>query len=86
MVNTLDDLKVTIYPNPTNGILKIESCEGFPDNAVLEIIDYYGRIVYTKVSESPKYQEIDLSHISNGIYLLRIRNNSKYLFQKVVIE
>ena len=78
--------KVSVFPNPSDGILTIQSHNIFSGDALLEIIDYYGRTVYTRPLESTGYQEIDLSHISGGIYILIIRNNDKLYFRKVVIR
>jgi hypothetical protein len=77
---------ITVYPNPTTGLLKIESSEGFSNEAILEVYDYYGKVVYMEQLESSKFQEIDLSLLSVGIYYLRIKMNKSYYYQKVVLQ
>jgi hypothetical protein len=76
---------IVIYPNPSAGLLRIESFEEFSDKATLEIYDYFGKRVYLIYIKSSKYQEIDLSHLPKGIYFLRINNNNRYFYQKVVL-
>ena len=77
---------IVIYPNPSTGLLRIESFEGLNDKATLEVYDYYGRLVLKKYLDNVINQEIYLSGPSGGIYILRIKNKDKYYYQKVVIR
>jgi hypothetical protein len=77
---------IVIYPNPSTGLLKIESFEGFSDNPTLEVYDYYGKLVLHKYLENVKNQEIDLSQLTHGIYFLRINYNNKYFNKKIFIR
>jgi hypothetical protein len=79
-----DDLPVCrVYPNPTNGLLKVEWPEGFA-GAVGVVYDRMGRIVLEK--EQP--HELDMSGRPAGIYLLEVRDSktgrrmhSRFVFQ-----
>jgi alpha-tubulin suppressor-like RCC1 family protein len=61
--------KVTIYPNPSNGIFTIVSEE---DSAV-EVYDMIGKKVLSK-NVSIGMSNLDLSNYANGIYLLTVTN------------
>jgi len=75
-----------IYPNPTSGLIRIESDSEFSLECALEVYDYYGRIVMLKQLKKENNQEIDLSQLSKGIYYMRIKDKSNYLYQKVLLK
>ncbi|MBR4215488.1 MAG: T9SS type A sorting domain-containing protein [Bacteroidales bacterium] len=64
---------VKIYPNPVQDFLQIELYKQDVHKAV--IVDLFGRIVLilNNLSES---NNIDLSHLSSGIYLLKISDKT----------
>ena len=97
-----EENKIKVYPNPTNGQLRITNYE-LRENTVIEIFDIYGRLVYTPPQPSkntppnlPKGEEqfpsfggvrggavdgkgevnIDISHLVNGIYFLKVDNKT----------
>jgi len=59
-----------IYPNPTTGKLKIESGELKMGN--VELYDIYGKKQLSIFNFQFSIDEIDISHLSAGIYFLRI--------------
>ena len=71
---------VKIYPNPTNNIVRISS-EIAIDK--FEIIDAYGKIINTKVSNSSNF-EIDLSNFSTGLYFLRTYSDQAINTSKII--
>ncbi len=73
---------VTIYPNPSSGIVNISN-----DNAtknVIEVHNAVGQIVLTK--EVSSATTIDLSANGTGIYLVKVSNNSGSTIERVVIK
>ncbi len=67
----INSYKLTIYPNPTSGIVFINAS----NNSIIEkieMVNIHGqRIHLTK----PYYQKIDLSGLPSGIYFLKINEN-----------
>jgi hypothetical protein len=64
---------ITIYPNPTSGIVSISSNQTI---ANIEVFDVTGKLVYTQQNNNNQTNlEIDLSALSNGIYLIHAQNN-----------
>lgn len=59
---------IKLYPNPTEGLLYVESARDFHK---IEVLDLNGRKIY-KTSTGPK---IDLSSLPAGIYLLKFSAN-----------
>lgn len=73
---------VTIYPNPSSGIVNISN-----DNAtknVIEVHNAVGQIVLSK--EVSSSTTIDLSENGTGIYLVKVSNNSGSTIERVVIK
>jgi len=68
-----------IYPNPTTGKLKIESGELKMGN--VEIYDIYGRKL-SQFTFHNSHIEIDISHLSAGIYFLKIDGKTMKLVKE----
>jgi len=76
--NYLTKDSLTIYPNPTNSIITINSI----DNSISEvsIYDINGRFLFQS-----KSSKIDISHLPTSIYLLKISlQNGNILNRKIV--
>ena len=71
---------VQIYPNPVNGWFTISSKI---TNGEIEIFRVNGEKVFQSVITNPK-QEVDLSHLSNGIYFARINDGHTIYARKIV--
>ena len=66
-----DASKIKIYPNPTNGQLTINNEQLTIKN--VEIFDVIGQVVFTsQLSKLSPETTIDISHLSNGLYFLKI--------------
>ena len=79
--------EVIIYPNPSNGQLKIESGKLKIENT--EIYDVIGRI--QPIGNSPfeggrGMSSIDISHLQAGIYFIRIQTEKGIITKKVIKE
>ena len=61
----LSAYEVLLYPNPTDGIVRIEGI----DEAEVTAYNILGQKVRTEQNTN----EIDMSHLSEGVYLLRIK-------------
>ncbi len=68
-----NDLKLTIYPNPTNSYINIES--NFSEPLDYELFSPLGKRISKGVISSNN-QQIDLSHLSPNIYFLKIGINT----------
>jgi hypothetical protein len=57
-----------VYPNPTNGIIKIE---GINENCIIEIYDIVGK----RVETFSDINNINIEHFPSGIYNVKINDN-----------
>ena len=63
---------LAVFPNPTNGILSVETCHGASlQTETYRITNLMGQTVLTG-SLNADTQQIDISHLPNGMYLIRM--------------
>lgn len=75
--------EVIVYPNPTNNFINI----GWPDNSPLtcELTNMQGQLVLKQTTNMP--HKLDVSEITNGVYLLKITSNKNTtVFKKVIVS
>lgn len=78
---------IKIYPNPTDGIVYLESALPFPKATKIVLIDNSGRLIKTLASPSGKTRaEYDVKGLSSGIYFLRIVVNGVEILKKVNLQ
>jgi hypothetical protein len=66
---------IKVYPNPNNGIFTIEAELGRHTDVVLEIRDLLGRELMQseRIEGTSSFRRnIDMTHLANGTYLLRL--------------
>ena len=68
-------LKISVFPNPTsdhlNVLVKSEYTNGSHSKASVVVIDQTGRIVNRTIIENQKEIQLNISDLSNGMYILR---------------
>lgn len=68
---------IEIYPNPTNGLLKIVGIE----NGSYKVMDNVGRTVKRGILS---HQSIDIAELANGVYLLHVVSGDQDFFKQLV--
>ena len=71
-----DQPKIIVFPNPISATLNINGCE----NCEVEIYDLLGRLVL----KSAFNNQIDLSFLSDGGYLLKIFDGKTSMLKKII--
>lgn len=71
--------KVSIYPNPTTGILYVELDKPFDAT----VYNYQGQVVMRKNNNNG---QIDMSDLSAGIYFLQVREGKNIMIEKVIVK
>ncbi|OQX74285.1 MAG: hypothetical protein B6D64_13030 [Bacteroidetes bacterium 4484_276] len=74
--NTVD---FNIYPNPSNGVFNIQS-----DAANITVINSQGQIVHQATIAGSS--TLDLSHLGQGIYYIRVVNKTGLTVEKIAIK
>ena len=71
-----------IYPNPSTGILNIKTNLKEPE---LCVFDISGRLIQ-RMKIDKYHTSIDVKHIKDGFYIVRIYNNTKMEERKLIIR
>jgi hypothetical protein len=92
-VSVINDLKVQslltsehtgteflIYPNPSKGLFNIVTAL----NAEINVVDVQGQIVHSGLISGNT--QFDLSHLSNGVYYLKIKTDHSLMVKKIIIN
>jgi len=67
---------ISIYPNPTNGILNIAISSELAGNTSVEVYDAVGKLVI-KETLSTETSTINTSKLTDGIYVFKVINNNQ---------
>ena len=73
--------KLTLSPNPTNGIVKLNFPEKLFD---ISITDVKGEVVYSKLNQTDK--NIQLNILQKGVYLIHIVGNSGLVYYSKMVK
>ncbi len=80
-VNSVTETKFNIYPNPTKGLVYINTL-----NLVsIDVIDVLGKVVFSTKNIN-NGGNIDLSSLQKGVYLVKISNESGSETKKIILE
>ncbi|MEI6880326.1 MAG: T9SS type A sorting domain-containing protein, partial [Bacteroidota bacterium] len=84
-IDETEMLDTHIYPNPSNGILKISSSQNIE---CIEVFDMMGKTRFIKRFEIKEdVHELDLSHLANDIYIMyQASGNGNRSISKFVIS
>lgn len=84
-IEELSSSSVSIYPNPAKDILNISIDHFSTENTHIEMFDAIGKLIVSdKVNNS--LTSIDMSHLSRGMYTIRIVIDGKQLVRRIVKE
>ena len=76
--------KFEIYPNPANTYFEIQFGNINLKETSVEIYDMNGRLVSTKNAD--QNQQVDVSALSQGVYVVKIEANDKLFTEKLIIK
>jgi len=79
-IDHVEDLTVSVYPNPSNGLYNIKSTQ---ELTRVEVYNLIGRLV-KQVDLTANEYELDLSSEPNGIYLVKFNVSGKEIWKKAI--
>ena len=83
------DATVIACPNPTNGKLNVLWNEPSTEVATISVSDMAGKVIYTTSTTFEKgagMKQIDLSNLSNGLYLISIKSDAINYNNKLQVQ
>jgi hypothetical protein len=79
-------VEVSIYPNPNNGLFKLDLGSAKNQNVAIKIYSIVGSIVYDNEHlETNAFYNLDLQHVEKGIYYVSIKNEEETIVKKILI-
>ncbi|NRR91870.1 T9SS type A sorting domain-containing protein [Winogradskyella undariae] len=76
--------ELKLYPNPSNNTITVISNENVTEAISYNIIDALGRTV--KTGDSKLNQEIHIQDLTNGNYIVEIKNDNGNILRKKIIK
>jgi hypothetical protein len=86
-LNTADNF--SIYPNPAHDNITVSIYANEPTGFMMQLKDVSGRTVFSQSStgaEGLNLFNLDLSHLSKGVYMLDVKSTSNSWKSKVLVE
>lgn len=81
-VETIAENGVSVYPNPTSGVVNVSNKSGLTNT--IQVIDVTGKELLSKTVSSGT--TIDLSSFGTGIYLVKVTNEKGQIVERVVVR
>ncbi len=75
--------KLSVFPNPAVDYFNIQLNEKYTDGFNLEVYDLSGNRL---ISKQWKGENIDISQLDKGIYMLYLRRNKEVYTQKLLVK
>jgi hypothetical protein len=82
------DLLLDIYPMPATRFININILSNHNESVILELFNAMGVTVETKIypSGANVLDQLDISHLSRGIYTAKVSNSRLSKSMKLIIE
>lgn len=79
--------KISLYPNPNNGIFTVELGNYKGENVSIKVLNALNAVVYEMKDISTSHNlNMDLSHLHKGLYFLVIENYQGSAVQRIIIR
>jgi hypothetical protein len=78
--NQLLDHTIEVFPNPTEGAMRVELSGAVAGNAELVIVDIMGRKIYSESMEASNdfaFSDLQLEGLESGTYIIRVTTQSR---------
>jgi PKD repeat protein len=81
--------KISIYPNPNNGIFTVKLNEDFGENVTIKVLNIMSSLVFERknvAADSGFTTHLDLSNLNKGLYFLVIESYQGNTVQRILIR
>jgi hypothetical protein len=78
------DMKINMYPNPSNGVFSIEHKSR--NEQKIEIFNVLGEQVHSGSNATQPFYHVNLSGSAKGIYFVRVTEGSHSHTQKIIVQ
>lgn len=86
VMNTIEAGVVKVYPNPTTGILNMQSSFSNAENVNVKLTDVTGKVVFTQDlgSLTIDSRSFDISNLIDGVYIFEVNTEKGKSIHKIV--
>jgi hypothetical protein len=85
-IGDLNASVIKAYPNPTHGIITVETGQYSYQKVSVSITDALGTAVYKKELTVSNSFQVDLSHMTPGYYVLRVMKGEECIYRKPIVK
>ncbi|WP_299112880.1 choice-of-anchor L domain-containing protein [uncultured Winogradskyella sp.] len=85
-VNDFNGADVSLYPNPANTKVTIALNGKSVNDLEVSLIDIQGKIISTPQVVRDDLLELDVSSLNSGLYFVQLKNDSRIVIEKLIIE
>ncbi len=86
-IKNISGASINVYPNPANGTIFIETLEKINKDIQLSVYNLLGKMVYCETYlNTGQAHRIDLASYANGIYFVRLQQDSEVTIQKITLN
>jgi uncharacterized protein YdeI (BOF family) len=85
-IGDLNASLIKAYPNPTHGIITVETGQYSYQKVSVSITDALGTAVYKKELTVSNSFQVDLSHMTPGYYVLRVMKGEECIYRKPIVK
>ncbi len=83
-LNEFSKAGLIVYPNPTNGVVYVESLRKNSQNMVVEVFGMSGKLIFRKEFDGNQKAEMELSTLPDGVYNLKVSNDNGTSVHRIV--
>ena len=85
IINELNNISVSVYPNPSNGSVTIANNSTLSELSV-KVVNLLGQELKSYNINNNGDTQISLSQLCGGVYFLRIGNNTNFITKRLVLN
>ena len=86
--NKKSDSKISVYPNPNNGIFNLDFIANYTSPLTIELYDVTGKICYQNQLQHQQKSivQINTENLASGLYSVVLKTNQEQINQKIIVE
>ncbi|MBD2769688.1 T9SS type A sorting domain-containing protein [Hymenobacter sp. BT664] len=78
---------VSVFPNPSSGVFSVDVRGANASNGLqVEVTNLLGQRVHTATVRDNMNNKLDLSHLADGVYSLKVQNGNEFSIRQVSVQ
>lgn len=86
ITSEINDFNISLYPNPSNTFITIKAENTLNSDLKVDIISLDGKKVKTILISTYEPQDIDISYLSQGLYMVNFFSNNMHIASKKLVK